>query len=314
MNFPRECGLSEPRGGYFDDRYTDTGISTTTNVTYQTSAIGISGVPAELSCQLAPSIHPARRSPIRHHEAQFLELNYNQLHRCRRPTRSRPATATSTWPTTWTPRIRAGSGPLLGSAFTSGVPGVGAGTGTYGYYSVTDRGTSGRPAPTSTPCSCRILERTPHLTLNLGVRTEQEADSIVSVGYRCVRILLWGEACSSPGGHLRRSRRWPAEDIRQLGPLLRLDEVRVTTRFLRRRILAGLLPLARYTRRQHAQPDQQARAGPVNPSVPTVSRSARAELRRHRPGHPADVSGQHQRGDGVPVQHHVRNRRALDSQ
>jgi hypothetical protein len=48
------------RGGYFLDNYNDTGIPNTTNYTYQTSSIGVAGVPASLQ---GPSARRTRRAP-----------------------------------------------------------------------------------------------------------------------------------------------------------------------------------------------------------------------------------------------------------
>jgi outer membrane receptor protein involved in Fe transport len=62
-----------------------------------------------------------------------------------------------------------------GGTFTSLVPGVGRGTGTYGYYEVNDRGTKG--VVTANMPSIYIQDAwtiSNRLTLNLGVRTERE--------------------------------------------------------------------------------------------------------------------------------------------
>jgi hypothetical protein len=62
-----------------------------------------------------------------------------------------------------------------GRTFTSSVPGVGSGTGTYGYYSVTNRGTNGQAGANIHSVFVQdAWSATSQLTLNLGVRTEQE--------------------------------------------------------------------------------------------------------------------------------------------
>ena len=74
--------------------------------------------------------------------------------------------------------------------------------------------------------------------------------------------------------------------------------------------------VARYTGHRQPQPEPTCRVGICG------IRAFRGSFRDRRvpnfdstdPDHPADVSGQHQRGDGIPVQHHVHLRRALHPQ
>ena len=100
------------------------------------------------------------------------------------------------------------------------------------------------------------------LTLNLGVRTEQRDDSVVPHRHQGerVRVRLRQEDRAAPRRDLRRARRRPAEGVRQLGPLLRLGQVRAGARLVRRRHLARQLPLARHARRQQPEPVEHARA------------------------------------------------------
>ena len=165
------------RGGYFDDRYADTGIPRTTNVTYQTSAIDVPGVPAELQLPIGTVNTPrAQISDFDTTTRRFLELNYNH-----------------SFDAAGSHRLKAGYGYqhvandvnsaypggyvdlFWGRTFTSSVPGVGSGTGTYGYYSVTNRGTFGQAGANIHSLFVQdAWSATTHLTLNLGVRTEQE--------------------------------------------------------------------------------------------------------------------------------------------
>ena len=61
------------------------------------------------------------------------------------------------------------------SVYTSDVPGIGSGTGTYGYYTIDDIGTKG--ATGANILSLFVQDQwtvTPRLTLNVGLRTESE--------------------------------------------------------------------------------------------------------------------------------------------
>ena len=65
-------------------------------------------------------------------------------------------------------------------AFTSDVPGVGSGTGTYGYYTIDDIGTKGETG--ANILSLFVQDNwtvTPRLTLNLGIRTEKRGHPVV---------------------------------------------------------------------------------------------------------------------------------------
>ena len=137
------------------------------------------------------------------------------------------------------------------------------GTGTYGYYEVNDRGTRG--AVDANMPSLYVQDTWTvgnRLTLNLGVRTEQRDDPVVPDRHqgRRVRVRLRQEDRAAPRRDLRRARRRPAEGVRQLGPLLRLGQVRAGARLVRRRHLAGELSLARHARRLQPEPRRTCRA------------------------------------------------------
>ena len=82
------------------------------------------------------------------------------------------------------------------------------------------------------------------LTLNLGVRTENEKDPDVPAGHPEVRVpvRLRRQARAAARRGLRRVGRRSGEGVRELGPLLRLDEIRAAARLVRRRHLVHLLP------------------------------------------------------------------------
>ncbi|MEP7310412.1 MAG: carboxypeptidase regulatory-like domain-containing protein [Acidobacteriota bacterium] len=164
------------RGGYFYDNFGDTGIPTTTSVTYNTSAVGVPGVPAALQLPLGTQNTP--RSLITNFDTTkrgFMQLDYNH-----------------TFNAAGTHQLKGGYGYqhtlndvdsaypggfiLLnwGRTFTSLVAG-GGGTGTYGYYELDNRGTVGQAG--SNINSLFVQDSwtpTPRLTLNLGVRSEHE--------------------------------------------------------------------------------------------------------------------------------------------
>ncbi len=128
---------------------------------------------------------------------------------------------------------------------TSAVPGVAASRGAYGYYTVDDLGTFGAAAANITHFYAQDQWSVGNLTLNLGVRLEDEKipafrDRDVAIEFGC------GEKIAPRlGAAYELSRRRSREALRQLRPVLRLDEVRAGARHLRRRHLEDVLPHAR---------------------------------------------------------------------
>jgi hypothetical protein len=175
--FLTSAAFLSARGGYFYDNYVDTGISTVTNNTYQTSAVGVAGVPAALQLPINTVNTPrAQISNFDTTKRTFFDLNYNQ-----------------SFNAAGSHRLKAGYGfqhvlndvdsaypggyvdLFWGRTFTSSVAGVGSGTGTYGYYAVNNRGTVGQAGADINSLFVQdSWSATPHLTLNLGVRTEHE--------------------------------------------------------------------------------------------------------------------------------------------
>jgi outer membrane receptor protein involved in Fe transport len=76
--------------------------------------------------------------------------------------------------------------------YTSPVPGVGAGRGAYGYYTVDDLGTLARPMQTSSTCA-RDQWTMGNLTLNLGVRFENEHSVLPAGGSKDVIEVRFGD-------------------------------------------------------------------------------------------------------------------------
>ena len=107
-----------------------------------------------------------------------------------------------------------------------------------------------------------------------------------------------GQARAAPRRGVRRLRQRPHEGVRQLGPLLRLDQVRAAARIVRRRDLVHQLSRARYAGLRQPEPEQHAWAGSVGhawhvPRPPLPGRS--------RSRHQADAAVEHQRRRRVPA-------------
>ena len=104
------------------------------------------------------------------------------------------------------------------------------GTGTYGYYQVNDLGTRGQGrAPNIWSLYVQdAWSMGNRLVLNLGLRTENEKIPDVPVRHRAVRlqVRVRRQARAAPRRGVRRARRRPHESVGELGPLLRLDQVR----------------------------------------------------------------------------------------
>ena len=175
--FLSSASFLSARGGFFRDNYADTGIPQTTNVTYQTSAVGVAGVPVALQLPIGTVNTPrAQITSFDTTKKSFFDLSYNH-----------------TFNAAGSHRVKGGYGfqhvvndvdsaypggyvdLFWGRTFTSSVAGVGAGTGTYGYYAVNNRGTVGQAGADINSLFIQdAWSVTNNLTLNLGVRTEQE--------------------------------------------------------------------------------------------------------------------------------------------
>ena len=163
-----------------------------------------------------------------------------------------------------------------GRTFTSSVPGVGPGTGTYGYYAVTNRGTYGQAGANIHSLFVQdAWSATSRLTLNLGMRTEQE--TIPSFQRVSMRL-------TSRFGDKLAPRLGATYDVRADGRLKIFGSwgryYDWTKYDLPRGSYGGdfwqvYLPLARYTRREHAQPANKPGRDLWNPSVPDSFRDRR---------------------------------------
>ena len=162
------------RGGLFKDNYYDTGVSTTTSVTWNTPSLGVAGVPADLQlpkgAQNTPRVLITGQDETR---TSFFQVDYNHafnalgshLIKGGAGVRHTNNTVESVYP----------GGYVLLNWGTTFVGNGQTGTGTYGYYEVNDRGTRGvvdANMPSLYVQDTWIVGN--RLTLNLGVRTEKE--------------------------------------------------------------------------------------------------------------------------------------------
>ena len=180
--FLSSAAFIEAKTGYFYDNYSDTGIPSTTNWTYQTSAVGVPNVPAALQLpQLSVNTPRAEIKEFDTTKKATFDLTYNHSfnaagsHRLKGGYGLQHVTndVNTAYPGGFVDIFwNTPTGPRL---FTSSVSGVGSGGGTYGYYAVNNRGTAGKAGADIHSLFVQdSWTATPQLTLNLGLRTERE--------------------------------------------------------------------------------------------------------------------------------------------
>ena len=231
--------LLSVRGGMFDDNYRDTGVPLISSVSYQTS--NISGAPLGYP---DPG-QPARRRRLPEHarvcscrsriapSARYGQVDYIQAFNAKGNHNLKAGfgiqhtsnTVDNTYP---------GGGYVFvwwDNAFTSSATGL-TDRGPYGYYEVNDFGTRGEASADILSLYVQDQWSINNLTLNLGLRTEREVIPSFRTGHqgRGVQVQLRRQAGAAHRRQLRRAGRWPLQGLRQLGPLLRLDEVRAVSR------------------------------------------------------------------------------------
>ena len=301
------------RGGMFRDNYMDTGVPTTTAVVWNTPSIGVAGVPAELQlpkgAQNTPRVIITNKDQT---QTGFFQVDYNHAfnaagsHLLKGGFGVRHTTneVDSSYP----------GGYVLLNWGTSFVNNSGADRHRHLRLLRGERSRHARLGRRQHAVAVRAGHldgrQPPHAESRRAHRTRN--DSVVPHRREGggVRIRLRQEDRAAAGRDLRRARQRPPQGVRQLGPLLRLGQVRAGARLLRRRHLAGQLPLARHAGRLQPEPVEHARPGPVG----RRARSPRAELRHHRSGPQADVPGFDQRRHRVPAHADDRTRRQLRPQ
>jgi outer membrane receptor protein involved in Fe transport len=164
------------RGGYFYDSYKDTGVPLTTSYTYQTPNFTVPGVPPNLQGPINTVNTPRIQiSNFDTTEQGYVQLDYNHSFR---------AAGQHLLKGGWGVRRSVNDVDVAypggytylywGQSFRSTVTGE-TNTGTYGYYRVDDLATRGR---VQANIQSLYVQDTwavgPRLTLNLGIRTENE--------------------------------------------------------------------------------------------------------------------------------------------
>jgi hypothetical protein len=162
------------RGGLFNDNYLDTGVSTQTAVVWNTTSIGVAGLPSSLQQPLGYQNTP--RTQITSEDRTktgLVQIDFNQSFRAAGShtmkagfgVRHTTNNVDSAYP---------GGYVLINWDKTFAVTG-GGGRGTYGYYEVDDRGTRGEVAANMPSLYVQdTWNPTSRLAFNLGVRTEKE--------------------------------------------------------------------------------------------------------------------------------------------
>jgi hypothetical protein len=166
------------RGGYMKDNYFDTGVDTSQTWEYASSAVGLPGVPAQFALPAGSRNLP--RTQINDHDItsrSFADVTVSQTanglgyHQFKGGFGYSRATndVELAYPNDGYVTI------FWNQEYISDVPGIGAGRGTYGYYTIDDIGTKGKTG--ANILSLFVQDNwsvTDKLTLNLGVRTEKE--------------------------------------------------------------------------------------------------------------------------------------------
>ena len=209
------------RGGYFHDRYSDTGIPLIDQLPYGNPTTPVNDHSAGLAAGAdGLGQHAARADHgVRHDQAVDLQPGLQpRVQRLAASTRSRAATASSARRTTSTRSIRAATSTSSGTARSRSAARPGAApTGT---TRSTTGGSPTRPATTSTRSTSRTSGRVgSRLTLNLGLRTENEkrADLPSRVPEERDRVRFRRQDGAPPRRGVRRVWRRPDEGVRQLG-------------------------------------------------------------------------------------------------
>lgn len=162
------------RGGYFHDNYEDTGIPSTTSYTYQTSSVGLAGVPAALQGPIGTQNTP--RALIVDHDTTrrgFVNADYNIAFNAGGAHTLKSGFG---WQKTINDAQQAYPGGFVYLFWGSDFNFQGnRGRGQYGYYEVNNRGVQGKAG--ADIYSLYVQDQwtlNDRLTLNLGLRTERE--------------------------------------------------------------------------------------------------------------------------------------------
>jgi hypothetical protein len=164
------------QAGLFHDNYEDTGVPSTTPFLYNNPSFGIPGVPASLQGGTGFNNTPAVQIVSNDTTKQsYVQASYNAafnaggFHTLKVGTgvRHNANDVDQLYPGG---RVQV----FWNSTFTSSVPGVGSGRGAYGYYTVDNLGTFGKASANIAHLYAQDQWTMGNLTLNLGVRFENE--------------------------------------------------------------------------------------------------------------------------------------------
>ena len=168
--------LVSVKTGYFRDDYRDEGVPGTTPIRYRTSSVGLAGVPPELQgasmYQNTPSVQIATHDTTTQayvqadYSAAFMAAGFHTI---------KVGGGLRRMANDVDKRYPGGQVDVFwDSTFRSSVPGVGDDRGAYGYYEVHDFGTFGRASASIAHVFVQDRWTRGNLTLNLGVRLENE--------------------------------------------------------------------------------------------------------------------------------------------
>jgi outer membrane receptor protein involved in Fe transport len=162
------------RGGYFHDNYEDTGIPNTTNYIYQTSSVGLAGVPPSVQGPIGTQNTP--RALIVENDTTtrgFINADYNVAFNAGGAHNLKGGVG---WQKTVNDANQAYPGGFVNVFWDRNFNFQGnRGRGTYGYYEVNNRGVQGEAG--ADIYSLYVQDQwtlNNRLTLNLGLRTENE--------------------------------------------------------------------------------------------------------------------------------------------
>jgi hypothetical protein len=164
------------KAGYFYDNYNDTGVPSTTPFIYRTPNTSIPGIPASLVGGNLFSNTPLVQIVEQDATTQsYVQADYNAAFSAGGFHTLKIGTGLRRNKNEVDQRYPGGRVDVYwGSTFNSTVPGVGAGTGAFGYYEVNDLGTFGEASSNIAHLYAQDQWTIGNLTLNLGVRFENE--------------------------------------------------------------------------------------------------------------------------------------------
>jgi hypothetical protein len=164
------------KAGSFYDNYADTGVPNTTPYRYRTSTAGIPGIPPSLQGGVLANNTPAVViNQFDTTKQSYIQGDYNAAFTAGGFHTLKVGTGYRRNSNDVEQRYPGGLVDVYwGSTFTSSVPGVGAGRGTYGYYEVNDFGTFGKATSDIIHLYAQDQWSIGNLTLNLGIRFENE--------------------------------------------------------------------------------------------------------------------------------------------